>query len=285
MKRKPVKGELRRNKLHIPHPVRRKRRTGVVRSVVPPFPTRIASLDSRGSPVPFANPLKTTKKGAAAPFLGFSPEFGSYRGFFKLTKREADAYLRVRRGYRNTLRLFPLQLERQFVCVRCAMQPLQERRPFDFHTSNIQRAQTKRRARCIVRLGNPIRRPPEGRLDYGRRNDNTHNVTTSFFCATALFCVSSALFFHIFSRKREKIWPAERRHGASKSIAPSVHPNAEKSRPCGRLSIYLLSRASRLRGWRHRPSADAASLHPFPYGRRRSAYRRTGGPSSCAAAG
>ena len=63
MKRKPAKGDLRRNKLHIPHPVR---------SVVPPLPTRIASLDSRGSSVPFATPLKTTKKGAAAPpFLDF----------------------------------------------------------------------------------------------------------------------------------------------------------------------------------------------------------------------
>ena len=125
--------------------------------------------------------------------------------------------------------------------IYCAV--LARRKPIEFHTSNIQRAQTKRRARCIVRLGNPIRRPPEGRLDYGRRNDNTHNVTTSFFCATALFCVSSALFFHIFSRKREKIWPAERRHGASKSIAPSVHPNAEKSRPCGRL-FHLPSQQS-----------------------------------------
>ena len=75
-KKKTAKEELRRNKLHIPHPVRRLRRTGVVRSVVPPFPTRIASLDSRGSPVPFANPLKTTKKGAAAPSLGFSPGLG-----------------------------------------------------------------------------------------------------------------------------------------------------------------------------------------------------------------
>ena len=27
---------------------------------------------------PLCNPLKTTKKGAAAPFLGFSPEFDSY---------------------------------------------------------------------------------------------------------------------------------------------------------------------------------------------------------------
>ena len=61
-KKKTAKGELRRNKLHIPHPVRRLRRTGVVRSVAPPFPTRIASLDSRGSLAPFANPLKRPKK-------------------------------------------------------------------------------------------------------------------------------------------------------------------------------------------------------------------------------
>jgi len=199
---------------------------------------------------PLTIPLKTTKKGAAAPFLGFSPEFGSYRGFFKLTKREADAYLRVRRGYRNTLRLFPLQLERQFVCVRCAMQPLQERRPFDFHTSNIQRAQTKRRARCIVRLGNPIRRPPEGRLDYGRRNDNTHNVTTSFFCATALFRVSSALFFHIFSRKREKIWPAERRplcrkpHRASGAFEKQQRLHFGYKKPPLRAAFHLPSQQS-----------------------------------------
>ena len=75
-KKKTAKGDLRRNKLHIPHPVRRLRRTGVVRSVVPPFPTRTASLGSCGSPRPLCNPLKTTKKGAAAPFLGFSPGRG-----------------------------------------------------------------------------------------------------------------------------------------------------------------------------------------------------------------
>ena len=116
---------------------------------------------------PFANPLKTTKKGAAAPFLGLSPEFGLCGDRLRLAKRATDASLIDRRGSRNTLRLFPLQLERQFVCARCAAQPLQEGRPFDFHTSNIQRAQTKRPARRIVRSGNPIGRPPEGRSDYG----------------------------------------------------------------------------------------------------------------------
>ena len=107
-KKESQRGELRRNKLHIPHPVRRLRRTGVVRSIVPPFPTRIAALDSRGSPVPFANPLKTTKKGAAAPFLGFSPEFGLCGDRLRLAKRATDASLIDRRGSRNTLRLFRL---------------------------------------------------------------------------------------------------------------------------------------------------------------------------------
>ena len=70
-KKKTAKGDLRRNKLHIPHPARRLRRTGLVRSVVPPFPTRIASLDSRGSPRPFANPLKRPRRGLRPPSLDF----------------------------------------------------------------------------------------------------------------------------------------------------------------------------------------------------------------------
>ena len=125
--------------------------------------------------------------------------------------------------------------------IYCAV--LARRKPIEFNTSNIQRAQTKRRARCIVRLGNPIRRPPEGRLDYGRRNDNTHNVTTSFFCATALFCVSSALFFHIFSRKREKIWPAERRTRRSEPHRASGAYGCRKKPPL-RAAFHLPSQQS-----------------------------------------
>ena len=70
-KKKTAKGDLRRNKLHIPHPVRRLRRTGVVRSVVPPFPTRIASLDSRGSLAPLQTPLKRPRRGLRPPSLDF----------------------------------------------------------------------------------------------------------------------------------------------------------------------------------------------------------------------
>ena len=115
---------MRRNKLHIPHPVRRLRRTGLVRSVVPPFPTRIASLDSRGNPAPLTIPLKTTKKGAAAPFLGFSPEFGLCGDRLRLAKRATDASLIDRRGSRNTLRLFRMYLARKSVCARYARQSL-----------------------------------------------------------------------------------------------------------------------------------------------------------------
>ena len=105
-KKKTAKGELRRNKLHIPHPVRRLRRTGVVRSVVPPFPTRIAALDSRGSPVPFANPLKRPGRGLRPPSLDFPRSLIRTEIIFGFTKRGTDAYLPDRRGRRNTLRLF-----------------------------------------------------------------------------------------------------------------------------------------------------------------------------------
>ena len=137
-------------------------------------------------------PLKTTKKGAAAPFLGFSPEFGLCGDRLRLAKRATDASLIDRRGSRNTLRLFRMYLARKSVCARYVWLPLQKRWLFDFHTSNIQRAQTERFPRHNVRLGNPIGRPPEGRSDDGRRSDGTHNGTICFSGATARFRVPTA---------------------------------------------------------------------------------------------
>ena len=58
--------------------------------------------------LPLCKPLKTTKKGAAAPFLGSSPGLGLCGDRFRLAKRAANASLIDRRGYRNTLRLFQL---------------------------------------------------------------------------------------------------------------------------------------------------------------------------------
>ena len=53
-------------------------------------------------------PLKTTKKGAAPPFLGFSPGLVLCGNCFRLSKRATDAFLLSWRGSRNTLRLFRL---------------------------------------------------------------------------------------------------------------------------------------------------------------------------------
>ena len=74
---------------------------------------------------------------------------------------------------------------------------LVRRKPIDFHTSNIQRARTKRLARRIVRLGNPIGRPPEGRFDDG--NETTKRKTErQTFQARKRYFASSVSFLHTF---------------------------------------------------------------------------------------
>ena len=73
------------------------------------------------------------------------------------------------------------------------MQPLQEGRPIDFHTSNIQRAQIEQLALCIVRLGNPILRPPEGRSlrdapsVNGIQKQNAFSARKRYFASPAPF--------------------------------------------------------------------------------------------------
>ena len=188
MKRKPAKGDLRRNKLHIPHSVRRLRRTGLVRSVVPPLPTRIASLDSRGSPVPFANPLKTTKKGAAAPPPWIFPGVRFVLKLFQICKtRYRCGFGKPARSSKYSAAVSDVSCTAELVALRLS----------DFHTSNIQRAQKKRFARPIVRLGNPILRPPEGRFDDGNETIKRKTERQAFQARKRYFA-SSVSFLHTF---------------------------------------------------------------------------------------
>ena len=167
------KGGFASEKLHIPHPVRRLRRTGVVRSVVPPLPTRIASLDSRGSPVPFANPLKTTKKGAAAPLPWIFPGVRFVLKLFQICKT------RYRCGFGK-----PARLSKYSASVSTSIR-------------QIFNGRKKRFARPIVRLGNPILRPPEGRFDDG--NETTKRKTErQAFQARKRYFASSVSFLHTF---------------------------------------------------------------------------------------
>ena len=100
-----------------------------------------------------------------------------------------------------------------YVCRgRCPHRPLrvsENRTPCEFHTSNIQRAQTKRLVRRVVRSGNPILRPPEGRSLPGALSVNGTQKQSAFSGATAPFASPAPLFSPFFSGKTEKNGPPE----------------------------------------------------------------------------
>ena len=132
-----------------------------------------------------------------------------------LTKRATGTELADRRGHRNTLRLFRMCLVWKLIHALYVWPPLQKGRLFDSHTSNIQRAQMKRLALCIVRSENPILRSPEGRFDDG--NETTKRTTERFvFQARQRYFASPAsLFCILFSDKPEKSMSAKRSRTAS----------------------------------------------------------------------
>ena len=225
---------MRRNKLHIPHPVRRLRRTGVVRSVVPPFPTRIASLDSRGSPVPFANPLKTTKKGAAAPFLGFSPGLGLCGICFQIVQtRDGCVFDRPAWQSKYSAIVSNVPCVEVRLCAICSA-ALAGRTAFRLPYVKYSTGADRTTCMAYRAIGKP---------------DSTACVTTKrrterrAFQARQRYLASSGLFFHIFSAKTEKIWPAERRMRLRK-----LH------RASGAFELHL----------RRHPTPSGAKKLPFP---------------------
>jgi len=152
---------------------------------------------------------------------------------------------------------------------------LQKGRPFDFHTSNIQRAQTERLAQRIVRLENPILRPPEGRSLRDVSSVNGTQKQNAFSGASALFHVSSALFFHIFSRKREKIWPAERRMRLRK---PHRASGAFEARRRRHSAPFRRTRNNPIAGAQNGASASVQDTNPvqmIPEQKQGNAYERT----------
>ena len=167
-----------------------------------------------GALSPLQTPLKRPRRGLRPPSLDFPRGLVCAEFVFRLSKRATDASLIDRRGSRNTLRLFRMYLAWKSVCARYAMQPLQEGRPFDFHTSNIQRARTKRLARRIVRLGNPIRRPPEGRSLPGALSVNGTQKQSAFSGATALFGVLTVFSSISFLPRQKRYGPRSGGDGA-----------------------------------------------------------------------
>ena len=95
--------------------------------------------------------------------------------------------------------------------------------PIDFHTSNIQRAQMKRLAPHIVRSGNPISRPPEGRSDDGRCNDNTHSVTNCFIRRDSAISRPAVFSSISFLPRQKRYGPRSGGRCAANRTAPSAH--------------------------------------------------------------
>gem|GEM_PF-4407777 len=205
---------MRRNKLHIPHPVRRLRRTGLVRSVVPPFLTRIASLDSRGNPAPLQTPLKRPRKRRflflgtiTPPNIGDGGIFVQWLSFCLCRGRcphRPDKNYEFAEDFRKTTHpagtmwaSSPTTLNRTNIV----------RLPYVKYSTGANR--------MICTTYRALRKPDQtaARRAFlaGRAIGEWHAETKCLFCASALFRVPASLFCILFSDKPEKSIPPEAR--------------------------------------------------------------------------
>ena len=124
-------------------------------------------------PCPFAIPLKRPGRGLRPPSLDFP---------------RSSVCAEIISDLQNAIQMWIWQTG-EVIEILCVC--------FDFHTSNIQRAQKKRFARPIVRLGNPILRSPEGRFDDG--DETTKRKTErQAFQARKRYFASNVSFLHTF---------------------------------------------------------------------------------------
>ena len=121
---------------------------------------------------------------------------------------------------------------------RCGHRPLRpsiEQALSEFHTSNIQRARTKRHTLRIVRSGNPIGRPPEGRSlrdapsVNGTQNRNVFSARKRYFVLQCLF------FAYFFLTSQKKV--CRRRHALCRAKKKGL-----KREISGLKTAYFLSK-------------------------------------------
>ena len=151
---------------------------------------------------PFANPLKTTKKGAAAPFLGFSPGLGLCGICFQIVQtRDGCVFDRPAWQSKYSAIVSNVPCVEVRLCAICSA-ALAGRTAFRLPYVKYSTGADRTTCMAYRAIGKP---------------DSTACVTTKrrterrAFQARQRYLASSGLFFHIFSAKTEKIWPAERR--------------------------------------------------------------------------
>ena len=73
-----------------------------------------------------------------------------------------------------------------------------------------------------------VRTPPEGRSDYGKRNEKTHNRTTRLFARQRYFRVLRLFFAYFFLARQKKV--CRRRHSCGVTAKNGISGEAgEKS--------------------------------------------------------
>ena len=130
---------------------------------------------------------------------------------------------------------------------RCGHRPLRpsiEQRLSEFHTSNIQRAQTEQLALNIVRLGNPIRRPDRRAFLAGRAFGERHAEAKCFFRRVSAISFSSASFLPILFWQDRKEWAAGGNLCHSDAKRPAARAAGQNAR------IKEECRSTRARAWR-----------------------------------
>ena len=121
---------------------------------------------------------------------------------------------------------------------RCGHRPLRpsiEQALSEFHTSNIQRARTKRHTLRIVRSGNPILRPPEGRSLRDAPSVNGTQNRNAFSARKRYFVLQRLFFAYFFLTSQKKV--CRRRHALCRAKKKGL-----KREISGLKTAYFLSK-------------------------------------------
>ena len=154
-------------------------------------------------PCPFANPLKTTKKGAAAPFLGFSPGLGLCGICFQIVQTR-DGCVFDRPAWQSKYSAIVSNVP----CVEVRLCAIRDaalagrtafRLPYVKYSTGANEA-----TRTVYRaLGKPNQTAARRAFLEGRAIGEWHAESKCLFCATALFGVQRSFLPYLFCQDRK----------------------------------------------------------------------------------
>ena len=151
---------------------------------------------------------------------------------------------------------------------------LVRRKPIDFHTSNIQRAQKSDLHGLSCAWETRFYGRPKGVLTTETKRQNARQNDKLFRRVSAI-SRPNGLFFHIFSAKTEKIWPAERRMRLRK---PHRASGAFETRRRRHSAPFRRTRNNPIAGAQNGASASVQDTNPvqmIPEQKQGNAYERT----------